>query len=383
MQPGEQLLIFGASVRAAAFSALRGGLVPWCVDLCADADLRHRCPAMRLPGKYPDSFSEVASGLGPGPWMYTGGLENHPVLVLELASRRPLWGNDANVLRRVRHPAFLRDTARAAGLPTPELAQPGHVPPNGRCLIKPLGSAGGRGVRVWSGDRSKVNWGFAYLQEQIEGVPVAALYVAAGGTALLLGLVRQLIGEPWLHAHEFGYCGSVGPLSLSATLARSLRRLGHRLAAEGGLGGLFGVDGILRDDAFWPVEINPRYTASIEVLEYATGLRALHLHRLAFEDEQEALSAPVATSAAGVVAKAVLFARQEVVFPAHGPWTPTLAVPKPVEEMPEFADLPNADDHIEPGRPVLTLLAKATDVAGAVAVLRQRAAEVQRHLYPE
>jgi hypothetical protein len=87
MQPGQQLLIFGASVRAAAFSALRAGLVPWCVDLFADADLRGRCPAMRLPGKYPDSFLDFAGGLIAGPWMYSGGLENHPLLVHQMSSR--------------------------------------------------------------------------------------------------------------------------------------------------------------------------------------------------------------------------------------------------------------------------------------------------------
>jgi len=33
-----QVLIVGASARAAAFSALRAGLRPWCADLFADLD---------------------------------------------------------------------------------------------------------------------------------------------------------------------------------------------------------------------------------------------------------------------------------------------------------------------------------------------------------
>ena len=44
----EHLLLFGASVRAAAFSALRAGLRPWCADLFGDADLQARCPALAL-----------------------------------------------------------------------------------------------------------------------------------------------------------------------------------------------------------------------------------------------------------------------------------------------------------------------------------------------
>ncbi len=38
MASPQHLLIFGASARAAAFSALRAGLQPWCADLFADAD---------------------------------------------------------------------------------------------------------------------------------------------------------------------------------------------------------------------------------------------------------------------------------------------------------------------------------------------------------
>ena len=54
-----------------------------------------------------------------------------------------------------------------------------------------------------------------------------------------------------------------------------LARLGQVLAAGCGIRGLFGVDCVEENSVFWPVEINPRYTASVEVLEYASGLPAL------------------------------------------------------------------------------------------------------------
>src|SRR5262245_28665656 len=63
----DNLLIFGASVRAAAFSALRAGMRPWCADLFADADLRGRCPAMQLPGRYPLDFLKLIDSEVPGP----------------------------------------------------------------------------------------------------------------------------------------------------------------------------------------------------------------------------------------------------------------------------------------------------------------------------
>src|SRR5712692_1581547 len=100
----DNLLIFGASVRAAAGSALRAGLRPWCADLFADADLCLRCPAMKLPGRYPDGFLQLIDVELPGPWMYTGGLENRVLLVQRMARRRPLWGDDRSALLVARHP---------------------------------------------------------------------------------------------------------------------------------------------------------------------------------------------------------------------------------------------------------------------------------------
>src|SRR5438105_318768 len=155
-------------------------------------------------------------------------------------------------------------------------------------------------------------------------------------------------------------------------------RMGAVLAAGCGLRGLFGVDGVLRDGAFWPVEVNPRYTASVEVLEYATGLSALGHHRRAFD---ESAPVPAVGPATGVVGKAILYARASAVFPADGPWRATLEHRGPVTEMPAFADLPHAGNRVEAGRPVLTLLVRAATEEACLAALRTQADEVERGLY--
>src|SRR4051812_15417928 len=79
----QPLLLLGASVRAAAWSALRGGLVqPWCIDLFADADLQRACTARTIPPTdYPHDFLAAARQAPPGPWLYTGALENYPDLI--------------------------------------------------------------------------------------------------------------------------------------------------------------------------------------------------------------------------------------------------------------------------------------------------------------
>src|SRR5438309_1251845 len=104
MSDNPNLLIFGASARAAAFSALRAGLSPWCADLFGDADLAARCPVIALPDTYPDGLLEIERQAPPGPFLYTGGLENRPRLLRELAQRRTLWGVAPGILPQVRRP---------------------------------------------------------------------------------------------------------------------------------------------------------------------------------------------------------------------------------------------------------------------------------------
>src|SRR6202011_5823317 len=117
MEAEMRLILFGASTRAAAGSALRAGLHAWCADLYADTDLRALCPVVRLSlDRYPREFLCILEQAPPGPWMYTGALENRPKLVRQLAQIRPLWGNNADVLSVVRSPITLRGILRAAGL---------------------------------------------------------------------------------------------------------------------------------------------------------------------------------------------------------------------------------------------------------------------------
>lgn len=384
MDVAKSLIIFGASARAAAFSALRAGFQPWCADLFADADLRQRAPAMKLPGEYPDGFADLVGVELPGPWIYTSGLENRPFLVGAMARRRPLWGNNEASLLDARSPIKIADVLRLAKLPGPAVWGPGEAfrsAPGRRWLIKPLNGSGGFGIRLLDSgktaedDRSM----HCYLQEYLEGESRSAIYLGDGRTCRFLGLTRQLTGEDWLNAATFHYCGSIGPLPLLREEREKLAKLGDVLTAGCGLRGLFGVDGIWRRGALCPVEINPRYTASVEVLEYATKLSTVALHARVFTTES--LPNVEESNSIGVVGKAVVFARKTFRFPATGPWLSVLLKPNPVTEMPAFADLPMAGTTIGVGHPVLTVFARGSDAQSCESALREIAAELDAVLY--
>jgi predicted ATP-grasp superfamily ATP-dependent carboligase len=376
VQLEEHLLLAGASVRAAAWSALRAGLRPWCTDLFADADLRVRCPVTRLSaGRYPDGLVKLFAQAPPGPWLYTGALENRPRLVDRLSRGRPLWGNPGVVLRRVRSPFLLAACLDAAGLPHPVVCQSSQPPRQGRWLLKPCEGAGGRGITFFS-ERPVRRGGRWYFQELIEGESQSAIYLGDGQRARLLGVTRQLVGEPWLHAGRFHYCGSIGPLSLTAPLRRAYRLLGQTLVVGFGLRGLFGVDCVVRDSVPYPVEVNPRYTASLEVLELALGLPLLACHRSIFDHG----APPPQGGPAGpdFLGKAILFAPRALTFPAEGPWLASLHRPADLWESPAFADIPDPGTPISARRPVLTIFARASSLSACLQALRRKAGELDR-----
>jgi predicted ATP-grasp superfamily ATP-dependent carboligase len=387
MLPDEALFLFGASVRAAAFSALRAGLFPCCYDLFADADLQQNCVVERLPrSRYPHGFIDILRPMPRGQWMYTGALENHPTLLSKLARFRPLWGNRGPVVAKVRNPQAVFTWLSGNGIPCPQVRRWGErsrLARRVRWLVKPLAGAGGRGIAFWDPQSPRVSRaGSFYFQEYIEGESLAAVYVGDGRWAELLGVTRQLIGETWLHAAPFHYCGSVGPVALSPRLRDGFAKLGQALVEGFHLRGLFGVDCVVCDETPWPVEINPRYTASVEVLEHATGVPALALHRRVFDpvapppEYRPALDGEV-------IGKAVLFARAPLIFPDEGPWQASLTEVADAWALPEFADIPTAGERIAAGRPVLTIFSHAPSEAESRERLRQIAARAGAAVWEE
>lgn len=348
-QPAVDLLILGASARAAAASARRAGFEPTSVDLFADLDLAALGRAERVdPSTYPASFLDRVREWSPRPWIYTGALENHPDLVDRIAAIHPLWGNPGDVLRAVRDPMQVARALSEAGLPRPDVAiTPSGLPTDGSWLVKPTASASGRGIRAWTSRQAEPDEPH-YYQERIEGKSYASLYLRDWRGTHWIGLTRQWVGRP---GSEFAYVGSIGPCHPPRALRQQLESIGNCLGWEFGLRGLFGVDLILKDGVAWPVEVNPRYTASAEVLELALGRPLLRSHQAAFTEPQTLRWRPEPRPGRTfVVAKRILH--------AHRPLTAPRVRPSAFHgyDVPELADIPQPGTRFEPGDPVMTLM---------------------------
>lgn len=378
------LLVIGASARCFAGSAARAGWEVAAIDLFGDRDLSRVCrQVIRLsPAEYPMAIPIRARRLPPGPAVYGGGLENHPQVLARLAADRPLVGNKPADLATVRQPADLAALAADAGWLFPEtFCDPAGLPADGSFLRKPTASAGGQGIVRWTAEQLPLP--ASCWQRFVAGPPFSASLLMLPGRTELLGVCRQFVGLTWCHGPRFGCCGGVelplpGP---DDPLVRPLQRLLETLTSHGRLMGLVGVDFIVQQmagrSALRPVliEINPRPTATMELIERRTGvnLAAAHLAACGWSSPRPPT---VATAGRGVWAKAILFASAPVTITAELDRRLSSEAIRTRSSLetgwPLLADCPVIGDQIEAGSPILTVFAAAVTPAAAVLRLRRR-----------
>ena len=401
--PDKPLVILGASVRSLAESAGRDGWAVYAADLFCDLDLQliARDVVALANGAggdaagYPWSIRTAAAGFpASAPWCYTGAIENHPDLIDAIARERPLAGNAGDVVRRLRDPVQVAAAACAAGLSFPEtLPSPDRVPLDGTWLVKPLAGAGGRGIRRWTptiaADQAMQQDTAAsrlhVWQRFTTGTPMSAAYCMSAGATRLVGVSRQLIGEPWCHAGGFAWCGAVAlPPSESRPtvdqLVAPLERLGRILAERFRPVGMIGVD-LIVDAAgrVTVIEVNPRPTASMELFERsgAGSIAGGHLAACGFFAPSDIPLEQPRPRPTSTWAKAVLFAAQpmpvsqsliDALSRETTPWTQADG------DWPALADIPRPGQIIAAGAPVVTIFAVAPTAEDALATLRDRVA---------
>ena len=366
-----KILILGASVRAAAFSTRRASRVPMGVDLFADRDLVAIAETEQVSLEdYPERLIESRLVEKADAWFFTGAIENYPALVDRLASRLPLIGNDAAVLRQVRDPFELSDRLSRAGFSVPRIGREGaSLEKDGRWLLKPLRSGGGRGILPWSGKEDSES---CYFQEWLEGKSLSATYIGHSEGATLQGICEQAIGHP---GASFGYRGSLGPWPVSDLASERIAELGGLLARSFQVRGLFGVDFILQGDEPWVVEVNPRYTASVEILELAYRSSILAEHFEVFSG-----SAPRRGSErkdGRLVAKEVLFADAPVRYDDGDADNS----PDPFASV-SLADIPQLGMRFDTGDPIVTVFGQGGSIEECRADLERNKTIAASYLSP-
>jgi predicted ATP-grasp superfamily ATP-dependent carboligase len=229
----------------------------------------------------------------------------------------------------------------------------GQADPAEPWLLKPVRGGGGHGIRRWTGE--PLDEGH-FLQGLVPGQPASAAFVADGRRCVVLGLTEQLIGRRELGAQGFAWCGNILPLALPSesqlAVLQRVEWIATQLTWEFELRGVNGMDLVISDDlTIHLVEVNPRYTASMELVEHVHGLNifSLHLDSLAGRLPEWRL----ADSAVGAWhGKGIVYARQDVTIPDTDGWLDG-----------NRRDIPFEGDRIEAGHPICTVLAEGPERA--------------------
>jgi predicted ATP-grasp superfamily ATP-dependent carboligase len=367
------LLIAGVSVRALAESAARTGARVVALDAYGDLDLRRIARVVTVPRENDGSFdpmrvARASRAIDAGAVTYVSSFENSPRAVEMLARSRALIGNSPAVLRRVRDPLSLARALPRLGARTPAVrASPPHDSDATRWLLKPRCSGGGHGIVRWTHGmpvpRSSI------VQERIRGSAGSITFVADGAHVVPLALTRQLSGDSAFGASGFAYCGSILEPHHPELFANA-RALASSVTREFAIRGVCSIDFIARGAVPYVIEVNPRPTASMELVERATGC-SIWLAHLAGCSEALA-SVPGLEHAPSVAhGKAVLYARRSVVLGDTERWL--------ADE--DVRDIPAPGERIARGSPICTIFASgrtsALCYAALVRLARIRFAEVE------
>jgi predicted ATP-grasp superfamily ATP-dependent carboligase len=213
-----------------------------------------------------------------------------------------------------------------------------------------------------------------YLQEFVEGTPASIVFIAAGGQATPLGVSRQLIGDAAFGVSGYRYCGNILAPMHTYEAAADLAR---QAAAAFGLVGVNGIDFIERHGAAVPIEINPRWSASMELVERAHGISVFAAHVAACTRGElpssqspkpwaESLEPQAQSPTPRALGKAIVFAREDVQLGDTRAWLADSSV----------ADVPQPGQRIARGRPICTVFAEGDDDAACYAALVSRARAV-------
>lgn len=215
------------------------------------------------------------------------------------------------------------------------------------------------------------------------------VFVAAGGRAVPLAVSRQLVGEPAFGAAGFAYCGNIltaapgdnaPEFSHEEALVEAASALAQAVVDEFGLVGVNGIDFIARVGSPCAIEVNPRWCASMELVERAYGVSVFEAHASACTSGSlPAFDLVRARRGPGAFGKAVVYARRDIAVGDTRAWLGTAAADK-AGEAAGIRDIPRPGEHIAAGKPVCTVFAAGLNGVACHAALVQRAERVYADL---
>jgi uncharacterized protein len=351
--------VAGLSARMLAQSAARSGLRIIALDTFGDRDTREASMQWLGIGGAPlaidgallaDALARTARVPGLIGWIAGSGIEPFVAQLCGAPGLPYFIGNPVACSATVREPQRFFPMLDALAIPHPPIRFAPPAEPQG-WLVKRADGCGGTHVE-WA-DAVERAPSQAYFQRHMKGRPLSALFIAAHGTARVIGFAEQLVctigNRPFVHA------GSIGPIDLPPNVAARVYASIEALCAQTDLTGMHSCDFLLDGDDFAVLEINTRPSSTMALYETAAprawphGLLACHIDACL-----HGRLPPAGTTTLPPPWRA----GQRVLFAPRG-FDVCPAFSDACLHDPNVRDVPMPGARIEAGEPVCTLLVSA------------------------
>ncbi|MDH5541891.1 MAG: ATP-grasp domain-containing protein [Nitrospinota bacterium] len=333
-------------------------LAKFIIDGSAITGKETREPSYSKPSCWNDIRHEYKK-FDMGPIIFCGPIEATPEVAEEASRTREVWNAPPDAMRRCRDIRFLRSMA-SGGILYPSNDFDG----SGRWIRKDLYGAGGTSVSDYKGEKLH---GSEYTQRYIQGGSIGATYFTSAGGTSLLGVTRHLNGYVAFRQPEFSFGGILYPAVIDDDADVMLEEFGKLAGDASGLRGFWGADFILGvDKRIWLLEINPRPTASLELIAKEHGIDIVSLQgesvRGGKDKHERLVQKPGRFSGT-----AVCYAEDDLIFASPGIWFEKGG-----------RDLPYHGEAVKKGEPVLSLYAESGSAEGVMQKMEKLAAEFYR-----
>lgn len=285
------LVVLGFSARAAAECAVRAGHRPIVVDFCGDRDLTVlgcQYHSMADPAWLDWLVDQPTSG----PILITGGMEHQSLKLYEYFRRNGRSREAIDSVLAMRDIQNWQRWAQESDIVWPESisiadASLQHDPTmdsHSRWVLKSNQSVGGQGVHDWPIKNATSRQHFLdnsktyYLQKKQEGTGIGVTFLTSDFGTILLGGAESGFEDTQSFMPKYTYRGSIGPCQLSETSLARLRSFGQRVGNQARILGLWQADFIVNQESMALLEINPRWSASMELLDVAMEERLVGWH---------------------------------------------------------------------------------------------------------
>lgn len=373
-------LLVGVSVRAVMESAVESGYKVTGVDFFGDMDSQWQGKTIGLVDDLNlsptvENLLRVAQEIPCEGLVYVSGPENHPDKLTPWDEQGLLCGNRVEVLKQVRDPWQVQKALAAAeiGVNMPRFYTVGQWRSEWitrRWLLKPLHRGGGHGITELAQDKRAAQWQIAHIfgakeyivQEFVAGISASVTFLANGRETVLLGMSRQLTGLDGAESRPFVYAGNIVPLDpglLGEGGAEKLDQLTTYLTVFFGLRGINTLDFILNAEGIWVLELNPRWSASVELIEKWRGQSFFSLHVAASQGHEPLSKEEVHRQLglggrlSGYWGKRIIYAGRDLVIKG------TLEPDYHSLYARGLRDIPKAGGKIARGEPICTVVAGA------------------------